>query len=495
MKAIAIIGGGSSEIGKTYITASLGYLLKERGVKVNPLKFDGYLNQSTGTMCKYHVPQAFISMDEEVFVLNDGTECDSDLGIYERFLGEDLSKESYITNGSLLFKLITKDKGNGNILTFSSLKREYLNSLQLRSKNGVLLVEVGGTIGDPENSFFIELLAELSHSNRIFFILVAPALHIHEFREDVAPSSGSKLVRSAFKQLLKKGIKSDAIILRSRVKLPKSIIKHIQEDTSVKQIIEVPFMDSPYKIPAILDESKLLESIAKKLNLKISKRRSEYSLSTYVRKISKLKRQVKVLILDKMESYGSYVSLREALYHAGAEKGILPRIMWIGGKLDLRNVNGIILLNDYENRNIKFKALKTARDLDIPTLAISGGFFLMVEEYLESMGHNTQIVSHGRLKVGRFKTKLLKNSLIRTIYKKDNIWERHRHTEFIEDFSVLENTPLSPVGFSEEGHLDAVELKGSNFYIGVSYHPEFSSKPNLPHPLFSKFIEACLRSA
>ncbi|MEM5868259.1 MAG: hypothetical protein QXG39_10125, partial [Candidatus Aenigmatarchaeota archaeon] len=254
-KFIVVYGGGASEIGKTHISASIGYLLKENGIDIRPLKFDGYLNFNTGSMCKYHKPQKLRALGEEVFVLEDGTECDSDSGVYERFLEINLNKDSYITNGRLLYEIIGKDKGEGKILTFRSLKEEYKKALTSR-KCDVVLLEVGGSIGDVENKLFLETIAELSHEYETFGILIAPLMNFHKSTTSIS-SSQTKLVRMSFLLLTQMGIQPDVIICRARdTKVDKKVLNFIKEET-ISNVFYIPFVDTIYKIPSLLLKNKI----------------------------------------------------------------------------------------------------------------------------------------------------------------------------------------------------------------------------------------------
>jgi CTP synthase len=490
MKGVVILGGGSSEIGKSVITASISYLLKRYGIEVFPIKFDGYININTGNMCKYHTTQKFKVLNEEVFVLKDGTETDSDLGVYERFVGVELDRNSYITNGQLLYNMITKDKGDGRILTLNTLKEEYKKILT-KNSNKVLIIEVGGTVGDPENSLFLETLSELSHDNQILFILVAPILYIHKPRKDVLSTSYSKLIRFSVNLLSRKGIKPDAIICRTREELPFFTKQHIIRETGIKNLKELPFVDNIYEIPSIIQKTGLINLIIRRIGLKKRKGNKQDFLKNYVKKSFNYKKRVNILVTDRMESYDSYVSLIEGLNHAGVANNCKVEISWLNGSLiNLKQFNGIVVLNDFEKVREKKKILKIARKIKIPVLGISGGMYLIVKEYVTNVLKKDIKIKHGKLKVGEYKTNLSRNSRLAKIYGTLTIFERHRHSEIIEDYRSLQKSNLMPVGFSERKELDAVELKNHKFYIGVSFHPEFLSKPFKPHPLLTEFIRS-----
>jgi CTP synthase len=488
-KFIVVCGGGSSEIGKTHISASLGYLLKENGIDIYPIKFDGYLNYSTGDMCEYHKKQKLKIFGEEVFILKDGTECDSDSGVYERFLGIDLDKDSYLTNGMLLYEIIGKDRGGGKILTFKSLKEEYKKIL-VSKKSDIILVEVGGTVGDIENKFFLETIAELSHDYEIFIILVAPLMDIHKSTDSIS-SSQTKLVRMSFSILSQMGIRPDVIICRGEdKKTNKKVLKFISEET-ISNILYIPFVNNIYEIPFKLLENRILDLIFNKFRIKkeIKKR---YRLESFVRKMNKLKKSINLLVIDKMESYGSYVSIIDALKSAGVKEGIKVNIIWNTGRKNLK-IHGMVLLNDYENIKKKYNLLKIARKDKIPTLGISGGFYFLVDEFVKNVLKEKPLSKHGNLKVGLYKTTLDKDLMMKEMFGGITIHERHRHTEYIDNYKILKDSLLKPVGFSKEKFLEIVKLNHHPFYVGVAFNPEYSSRPLYPHPLLVSFIRSIKR--
>ncbi|MEM5855542.1 MAG: gamma-glutamyl-gamma-aminobutyrate hydrolase family protein [Candidatus Aenigmatarchaeota archaeon] len=485
-KFIVVYGGGASEIGKTHISASIGYLLKENGIDIRPLKFDGYLNFNTGSMCKYHKPQKLRALGEEVFVLEDGTECDSDSGVYERFLEINLNKDSYITNGRLLYEIIGKDKGEGKILTFRSLKEEYKKALTSR-KCDVVLLEVGGSVGDVENKLFLETIAELSHEYETFGILIAPLMNFHKSTTSIS-SSQTKLVRMSFLLLTQMGIQPDVIICRSRdTKVDKKVLNFIKEET-ISNVFYIPFVDTIYKIPSLLLKNKIPHLILNKFHIK-KKIKKKYKLESFARKAINLKKGINLLIADNMESYGSYVSLIDALKSAGIKENVKVNIVW-GIERKNFKIHGIVLLNDYENIKRKYELLKVARKNKIPILGVGGGFYFLVNEFVKHMLKKTPIVKHSSLKVGLHKTILEKSKETEEIFGKFTIYERHRHSEYIDNYEILKKSLLKPIGFSEDGFLEVVRLSNHPFYVGVAFNPEYSSKPLNPNPILLSFIRS-----
>ncbi|MCS7123714.1 MAG: hypothetical protein RMJ17_04085 [Candidatus Aenigmarchaeota archaeon] len=485
-KFIVVYGGGTSEIGKTHISASIGYLLKENGIDVCPVKFDGYLNYSTGNMCKYHKTQKLKAFGEEVFVLEDGTECDSDSGIYERFLGINLNKDSYITNGRLLYEIIEKDRGEGKILTFRSLKEEYKKIL-INKKCEVVLLEVGGSVGDIENKLFLETIAELSHEYATFGILIAPLMDLHKSTTSIS-SSQTKLIRMSFLTLTQIGMRPDIIICRGKdTKIDKKVLNFIREET-INSVFYIPFVDTIYEIPFILLKNKIPHLIFQKFHIK-KKIKKRYRLENIFRKTVNLKKTINLLIVDNMESCGSYVSIIDALKCAGIKENVKVNIVWDVKRKDFK-LHGIVLLNDYENIKRKYELLKIARKNKIPTIGIGGGFYFLVNDFVRHVLKKTSIVKHGSLKVGLHKTTLEKSRGTEKIFGKNTIYERHRHSEYINNYEILRKSLLKPIGFSEEGHLEVVKLSDHPFYIGVAFNPEYSSKPLSPHPILLSFIRS-----
>ena len=499
MKAIVLIGGGSSEIGKSSITASILYLLKKHRIQFFPIKFDGYLNIDTGKMCKYHTPQKLRAFGEEVFVLKDGTETDSDLGIYERFTRMNLMRDSYITNGEILHKLISRNiKGNGEILTFNNVKEEYKKRIN-RENDSIIVIEVGGTLGDRENEFFIETLSELSNikNNKFVFILVAPTFRLHKTDKDTISTSFTKLIRSSINLLIRRGIRPDVVISRSKERLSSQDKEYIISSTGIKNILEIPFMETIYDLPKVIESSNLLNILSQKFRIKIrNEKDNPIEKYSYLLK-RKYRRNSKILITDNMESYDSYISLIEGLNHSAVKNRCNIKILWMdklkNTKKFLKNgkVDGIIILNDYENVKKKMDLLKIARKNNIPTLGISGGMYLMAKEFTEESSININI-KHSDFKVGEFKTKLVKGSKLYKIYRRDIISERHRHTEILKETEKLNQTNLKPVGFASNSEVDCIELKTHKFYVGVSFHPEFTSRPLNPNPLLVSFIKSTI---
>jgi len=345
-------------------------------------------------------------------------------------------------------------------------------------------------VGDIENKFFFETVAELLHQYKMFIILVAPLLDIHKSVDSISRSQ-TKLVRASFLMLSQMGIRPDVIICRGKDdKINKKVLEFVSEETT-SNVFYVPFVDNIYEIPFKLLENKILDLIFNKFRIK-KKIKKRYMLESFVRKMNNLKKSINLLVVDNMESYGSYVSIIDALKSAGVKEGVKVNICWSRGRKNLK-IHGIVLLNDYENIKEKYNLLKIARKNKIPTLGISGGFYFLVDEFVRNILKEKPLSKHDGLKVGLHKTVLDKDSMLKEIFKKVSIYERHRHTEYIDNYKILKDSLLKPVGFSEENFLEIVKLDNHPFYVGVAFNPEYSSKPLCPHPLFISFIQSIKR--
>ena len=525
-KYIIIIGGGFSDIGKGVVASSIGYLLKSRGFSVHPLKFDGYLNRNSGTMNPYHKQMEVKFANEEVFVLKDGFEADADSGVYERFLDMSLTGKSNLTGGQVFSNVINKEMLGlfpaGEIIKIKHIQEECRKWVENMGKNyDIVIIEVGGTIGDKENDYFIEAMKKLAIEKRgkVIFILVAPVSTLLKEPDDSELlSSRTKLIRRSIEEMLAKGVQPDIIICRCKnyEDLNKKYKKIISTDCNlpIKDIFVDPDCESIYELPFVFENQGMIRRILKKFRIKPKKARKISRLERYLKLKQNVKNEVKIYIGGRPASYDSYVSLIEALEHAGVKTKLSPKINWI--KLEkiknykivesfLKEANGIIITEGLENIEEKIFCIRYAREHNIPFLGISLGFQLAVIEFARNVcglrkatteevsPNNLCVIKINEMKVGAHRTKLLKNSLIRKIYKKEFIQERHRHIGEVnmKYFKILSDCGLIFSGFSEDKFPDVIEIPNHNFFIATQAHLEYTSRPMRPNPVFVEFLKKC----
>lgn len=526
---IVIIGGGFSDVGKGVASASIGYLLKSYGYSVYPLKFDGYLNKNSGTMNPYHKLVDIKFSNEEVFVLDDGFECDSDSGVYERFLDISLTAKHNLTGGQVFSNIINKEISGefppGEIIRFMHVIDECKRWVKEGAKDyDFVTVEVGGTIGDRENSYFIEAMRQLSlESNaNVIFILIAPAHPI--LKEDDSSevlSSRTKIIRRSVEQMIAQGIQPDIIICRCKDfnainNAYKSIISK-ECNVPITSIFIDPDCNSIYELPDIFHKQGLEKIIFKKFSIKPKTVKPNFRFKKYLDLKQKCKNKLKIFIGSRCASYDSYVSLIEALEHASVKLKIKPSIKWIefekikkynDTKTYFKEADGVIITEDLRNIEEKLFCIRYARENNIPILGISLGFQLMVIEFARDvcglkaadteesgLSDKIYIIQRHQLKLGSHKTKLFSNSLAKKIFKRNVIKERHRHIGEVNPKYIkkLIKNGLIFSGFSSDGHPDILELPNHPFFIGVQFHPEYKSKPMQPSPIFVEFLKSCLR--
>lgn len=539
MKYIFVSGGVISGIGKGIATSSIALLLKSAGYKVTPLKMDPYLNVDAGTMNPIE--------HGEVFVLDDGTETDQDLGHYERFLNQSLNKNSIATQGSIYLSVIQKERNleyDGecvDVVTYVTeeiIKR--IKEAGRASNADVVVIEIGGTTGEYQNILFLEAnrLMKLKNPEEVF--------HVHITYLPIPASIGemkSKPAQMSVRDLNAVGIQPDMLLARSEKPLDQSRIKKLSITTGLEpeDIISAPDVDSIYKVPIGFDEQNLTERLLDKLNLK----RKEEDLKEwkgFVEKIDAARDTVKIAIVGKYFSTGaftladSYISVIEAVKHAAWQQGLRPEITWLdsGKVLDnveiLRKFQGVIVPGGFGSRDIegKIATIKYARENKIPYFGLCYGMQLAVVEYardvLELAGaHTTEIDSETKypvihimpeqekrmlkreygatMRLGAWDCKLKEGTLVYQLYKNFTlsasrfplISERHRHrfefnNEFLDQFM---KKGLTISGTSPDGKLvEIIELKDHPFFVGTQFHPELKSRPLSPHPLFVGFVKA-----
>lgn len=533
MKYIFISGGVISGIGKGIATASLSLLLKSAGFKVAPIKFDPYLNVDAGTMNPI--------VHGETFVLDDGAETDQDLGHYERFLNESLSRSSIATQGSIYLSVIQRERNleyEGECVdVVTHITQEVLARIAAVGKQkdaDIVLIEIGGTAGEYQNVLFLE-------ANRLLKLKKpTDVIHVHITYLPIPKSLGemkSKPAQMSVRNLNEVGIQPDIILARAEEPLDKSRIVKLALSTGLENedIFSAPDVSNTYEIPVNFENKGLTDRVLDKLGL----RRKTKDLSDwrkFVNKVQNAKKAVKIGIVGKYFGSGnfalsdSYVSVIEAIKHASCFNGFKPEIVWIdAGKVEqesmrvLEGLDGIIVPGGFGSRDIegKIAAIKYARENNVPYLGLCYGMQLSIVEFSRNVlglkrANTTEIDSRtphpvihimsnqakrllareygGTMRLGAWECVLTPGSLARKLYGKEKISERHRHRyEYNNKYkNKLESKGLLSSGTSPDGKLvEVVELLGHRFFIGTQFHPEFKSRPLSPHPLFVGFVKAC----
>ncbi|MFA7106419.1 MAG: CTP synthase [Candidatus Izemoplasmatales bacterium] len=528
-KFIFITGGVVSSLGKGIAAASLGRLLKNKGLKVFMLKFDPYINVDPGTMSPYQ--------HGEVFVTGDGGETDLDLGHYERFIDENLSKNSSITTGKIYQSVIEKERRGdylgATVQVIPHITNEIKNRLKMLAKEydcDVLITEIGGTVGDIESLPYLEAIRQirrdLGPTNTMF---------IHNTLLPYLETTGeikTKPTQHSVKELRSLGITPDIIILRTSVSIRDDIRDKVALFCDVKKeaVIECKDVDVLYEVMINLKKEGMDKLVCEQLNLPFKTSNIDF-FENLIHKIKGLKKTTKIALVGKYVSLrDAYLSVAEALNHAGYFHETEIEILWIdSSKLNGENIreelsqaSGIIVPGGFGSRGIEGKilAIKYARENNIPFLGLCLGMQLTVIEFARNVcrledanstefDKNTKanVIDYmpdqyqginlgGTLRLGLYECKIKKDSLAYESYEQEVVFERHRHRyEFNNEFlNQLENNGLKFTGVNPSTNLiEIVELSTHDFFLAVQFHPEFLSRPDKPHPLFVKFIEKSLK--
>ena len=526
-KHIFVTGGVVSGLGKGITAASLGRLLKARGFKVASQKLDPYMNVDPGTMSPLQ--------HGEVFVTNDGAETDLDLGHYERFIDEDLSKFSNLTSGKVYWNVLQKER-NGEYLgrTVQIIPhvtdeiKNFIYSCGENSGADIVITEIGGTTGDIESQPFLEAIRQIGHE-------VGPqnCLFIHVVLVPYLYASGehkSKPAQHSVKELMNTGIFPDVIVMRSDEPIEESIKEKISLFCNVKRecVIENKTVPVLYEAPLMLHQEGLDEVAVKILGL--PDRPIDLSeWSEMIDRIHSSNRKVTIAMVGKyMELHDAYLSVMEALKHASWQEGATVNIKWVDSETVTKDseeeifsdVDGILVPGGFGYRGVegKIEAVRWARVNNIPFLGICLGMQVAVIEFarnviglkeansseflpegkesvIDIMPDQRGVRKGGTMRLGAYPCKTKENSLLRKLYGEEMISERHRHRyEFNNDFRTLfEKFGMVLSGTSPDDKLvEAVEIPSHPFFIAVQFHPEFKSRPQRPHPCFSGLIKASL---
>ncbi|MCL2212106.1 MAG: CTP synthase [Treponema sp.] len=527
-KYIFVTGGVVSGLGKGITAASLGRLLKQRGLKVAAQKLDPYMNMDPGTMSPFQ--------HGEVFVTDDGAETDLDLGHYERFIDENLTKLSNLTSGKVYWSVLERERAGGylggTVQVIPHVTEEIKNFIYAGAENNgvnVLITEIGGTTGDIESQPYLEAIRQISlekgHENCLF---------IHVTLVPYLKASGehkSKPTQHSVKELRAIGISPNIIVTRADEPISKDIRDKISLFCNVKPdcVIENITVPSLYEAPLFLHDNGLDNVVCRELGLDAP----EADLTEWRNMTKKITTRTKDVYIAMVGKYvklrDAYISIIESLNHAGFETGANVRVYWIdseevtkeNAKKVFNGINGMIIPGGFGDRGIegKINACRYARENDMPYLGICLGMQIAVIEFARNVcgleGANSgefdensphkvidimqnqigMVGSGGTMRLGAYPCKTSEGSLLRKLYGAEVISERHRHRfEFNNSYrDSLVKAGLTICGMSPDGSLvEAVELKDKRFFTGVQFHPEFKSRPNKPHPLFLELIRASL---
>ncbi|NIP29039.1 MAG: CTP synthase [Candidatus Dadabacteria bacterium] len=525
-KYIFVTGGVMSSLGKGIAASCIGFLLECRGLKVTLQKLDPYINVDPGTMNPFE--------HGEVFVTDDGAETDLDLGHYERFTNAVLGKKNNLTSGKVFYSVINKEREGkflGKTVQVIPHITDEIKSriLDLGSDNDVVIVEIGGTVGDIESLPFLEavrqLRSDLGRENTLYIHLTyVPYIA-------AADELKTKPTQHSVKELLQIGIQPDVLLCRTDRFLPKEIKQKIALfcNINVESVITAKDVDHIYEVPLIYYEERLDEIVAEHLNM-WTKRPDIKEWEQLVERIKNPKNNVKIAVVGKYVSHGdAYKSLHEALAHGGLSNNSSVEIKYVDSE-DIQNgevseflgdVHGILVPGGFGERGIegKIEAVKFARENKVPFFGICYGMQMAVVEFSRNVckieNANTREVGEdvensvidimesqknvndlgGTMRLGAYPCILKPGSMVRKIYETEEISERHRHRFEVNNNyrDRLEKGGLVLSGLSPDNNLvEIIELKKHPWFIGCQFHPEFKSKPLKPHPLFSDFIKAAL---
>ena len=531
-KYIFVTGGVVSGLGKGITAASIGRLLKARGLKVAAQKLDPYINVDPGTMSPYQ--------HGEVYVTEDGAETDLDLGHYERFIDEDLNKYSNLTTGKVYSRVIERERQGGylgsTVQTIPHITDEikhFIYRVGEKTDADVVITEIGGTIGDIESQPFIEAIRQVGlEAGR------ENSLYVHVTLVPYLRASGehkSKPTQHSVKELQGMGITPNIIVLRVDEKITdESIFTKIANFCNVKPdcVIENLTLPILYEAPLMLEEANLSDIVCRELNIDApAPDLAEWR--AMVERVRHQSRSVKIGLVGKyVQLHDAYLSVAEALRHAGYALDARVQIEWIDSETItpenyeqiLSPIDGFIVPGGFGGRGIEGMILtaKYARKNHVPYFGICLGMQISVIEFARSCaglsgansrefdensphkvinfmpGQNDEIDKGGTLRLGKYPCCLKEGTVIARCYGKTEISERHRHRyEFANKYrDTLQAAGLCLSGLSPDGRLvETVELPGETFFVGVQYHPEFKSRPNKPHPLFLGFVSAALTKA
>ena len=525
VKYIFVTGGVVSGLGKGITAASLGRLLKQRGLRVRVQKLDPYLNVDPGTMNPYQ--------HGEVFVTDDGAETDLDLGHYERFIDENLDVNSSVSSGKVYWDVLNRERRGdylgGTVQIIPHITGEIKRRIyQLDTPDtDVAIVEIGGTVGDIESQPFLESIRQVAAErgrHNVMFIHVSLIVSI--------PGTGelkSKPTQHSAKELLSLGIQPDVIMCRCDQPVPKEILGKISLFCNIPVDHAIPNLtaDLLYEVPLMLEREGLADVVVRRLGL-ICHMPDLTEWATMVHRAKHPAGAVTIALVGKYVAlHDAYLSVVEALTHGGIENGVKVDIRWLDSETVtdenaaslLAGCDGILVPGGFGSRGVegKISAIRYARENKVPFLGICLGMQMAVVEFARHAAglpgaHSSELDPHtghpvidlmpdqadvtdkgGTMRLGSYPCRLSPDSRALSAYGREEIAERHRHRyEFNNDYrQVLTDAGLRLSGLSPDGRLvEIVELADHPWFVGVQFHPELKSRPNRAHPLFREFIRA-----
>ncbi|MCQ2576195.1 MAG: CTP synthase [Treponema sp.] len=526
-KFIIVTGGVVSGLGKGITAASLGRLLKCRGLKVTSQKLDPYMNVDPGTMSPFQ--------HGEVFVTDDGAETDLDLGHYERFIDENLTKYSNLTSGKVYWNVLNKER-RGEYLGqtvqiiphVTNEIKDFILKNQAESQADVSIIEIGGTTGDIESQPFLEAIRQLALEvgrRNCLFIHVCLVPYIGGSDE-----YKSKPTQHSVRELQGLGIHPDIIVTRSDKEVPEDIRKKISLFCNVSEdcVISNTTLPSLYEVPLMLHDQKMDEVVCRELGIE-SKEINLDDWRTMVNSIYARKGEIEIALVGKyVKLHDSYLSIVESLYHASFAAGKIVKIRWVDSDTVtpesaakvFEGCKGIIVPGGFGFRGIEgmIYSCQYARENKIPYFGICLGMQISVIEFARHVlgyadAHSLEFdeksqhpvihlmadqegkIKGGTMRLGKYPCKVQKDTMMYKAYQSELIEERHRHRyEFNNDYrEQMEKAGLTISGTAPDNSIvETVEIKDNPFFVGVQFHPEFKSRPNKPHPLFIEFVKSCI---
>jgi CTP synthase len=532
-KYIFVAGGVMSGVGKGVAVASIGRILKSKGFRVTAVKIDPYINVDAGTMNPVE--------HGEVFVTEDGDECDQDIGNYERFLDEDITSENYMTTGRVYQSVINRERNleyKGRCVeVVPDIPNETISRIKKaarKHKADFILIEIGGTVGEYQNMLFLEAarMLRLQHPKDVLFAMVSylpiPSM-IGEMK--------TKPTQTAVRTLNEAGIQPDIILARSQVPLDEPRKRKISVFCNIdkEDVISAPDVKSIYQIPVNFERDNLGKRILKKFKMRSTKQDLK-DWRKLLRTIESAKKTVKIGIVGKYFETGaftlmdSYISVIESIKHAAWHYKLKPEIHWLAAgeyeknprKLkELKEYDGIIVPGGFGSRGVegKIKAIEYCRKNKIPFFGLCYGLQLAVVEFarnvcglkgaastevdpktpypvIDVMPEQKALIQEkkmgGTMRLGAYKCRVVPGTIAARAYKELDISERHRHRYEVNNSfrAALEKKGMVVAGINPQRDLvEIIELPGHPFFVGVQFHPEFKSRPLRPHPLFREFIK------
>lgn len=529
-KYIFVTGGVSSSLGKGIISASLAKLLQARGHSVTIQKLDPYINIDPGTLNPYE--------HGECFVTEDGAETDLDLGHYERYLNSTTSQANNVTTGRIYQHVINKEREGSflgkTVQVIPHITDEIKRRVRLLGKTGkydFVITEIGGTVGDIESLPYVEAVRQMKWDPSLSCIV------IHLTLVPYLASSGelkTKPTQHSVKQLLESGVQPDILVLRTEKSITEDIRKKVAQFCNISQdaVIESINVDTIYEVPLRMQAEELDQVVLKKFALPIEKEPDLDRWRLFLKRLKNPKSKVKIGLVGKyIELKDSYISINEAITHAGVENDCCAEVKWIHSELltksniegEMNGLDGILVAPGFGERGVegKIEAVKYARENNIPFFGICLGMQCAVIEFARNVvglenAHSSEMEPNtpnpviylmesqkniksvgGTMRLGSYLCTLSDGTKAEAAYEKAEVMERHRHRfEFNNKYmSVFEKEGMIASGINPDGGLvEIVEIPSHPWFVGVQFHPEYSSTVLNPHPLFVDFIHAAMKN-